>query len=150
MPRHRELKAVAHNMLESFLRRYNEVEGYWGLGKLYRHALRHQVLSVEINLLERCIAPDYPEFRAMVFHFSDRLTWQLERGHLPLNWVQKAGLTVRFNVPVQRGHAVSVGRGKPFEARLEIEDDRGKIHAAQRLGWCAPHDPTLEHRSGRA
>lgn len=151
MPRRRELAAVASGLLGSFVSRNNDVGGYWAIGKLYRHAIENDAPRVVIDLMAKTMAPSAAEFEGMVSHYAEVFGQQCNARHLPADWVAQVQVWIRFDVapndPLAPSHSE---RETPFECVVAIEDDLGRTHTAQHQGWCAPHDPARERRSGRS
>jgi hypothetical protein len=143
MPRRIDLKGFAYGVLGSFVSRNNDVSGYWGIGKLYSHALRNGVKSVKIDLLSRDISPYDEEFKQIISEYSEMLMKNCAKRNIPLSWVQEVHVYVEFNEELNR-------RGNPFRCTCEITTDLGRKFAAQVLGRCGPHNPALESKSTRA
>jgi hypothetical protein len=60
---------AAAGILGFYVSRNNDVDGDWAIGNRYSHALRTNAGSVDINLLEKFMAPPADEFRRMVSHY---------------------------------------------------------------------------------
>jgi hypothetical protein len=149
MPR-RDLRGAAWGVLSSFVSRNNDVDGYWGIGELYAHALRNTVESVEIDLLSKRIVPHADEFTGMISHYAEMLLQQCQDKRIPIPWIGEAKIHVQFNIsPQGRCCPPQSTRGDLFECLLEIKDSLGRGYAAHMVGWCAPHDPQQEMRSAR-
>lgn len=147
MPRRRELKAIANGVLSSFISRNNDVSGYWGLGKLYRHALNHDISCIEIDLIQDCMHPAGEEFDPMVQFYAYMLRRLQARLGMPSLWLVEARLVITFGASSQP--ATKATWGQPFESELVIKDDLGRGWSVSLMGWCAPHDPEREIRSTR-
>lgn len=150
MPTRRVLKSIAHDLLASFLSRNNAIDGYWALGRFYAYLCQRaqaEDLSpvVEFDLINAVSWPDTPAFGALALDYARRLGVQLVSRGIPRQRLVAASLRIRF----ETGSVSGAGRGEPFQARLELLDDRGHCHLARRTGRCAPHDPALERQSGR-
>jgi hypothetical protein len=137
-------------MLEAFVSRNNDVGGYWGMGKLYSHALENNVLSVAIDLIAKSISPHTDEFAGLISQCSAALWQQCEARDIPASWIKDARINITFKFDLKQGQPPpKQTRGDLFECVFEIEDDLGHRYAASRLGWCAPHDSMWETRSAR-
>ena len=150
MGRRREFKGVAHGVVGSFVSRNNDVGGYWGIGKLYTHALRNNVHGIDIDLLARNMSPFGEEFRNTLGTYAELFLKHCHARRLASKWVVSARARIDFNLSAGDRRAPPQGaRGDLFDCFVEIKDDLGHIHTAHSLGWCSPHDPRRESRSTR-
>ena len=124
-------------VLGSFISRNNDVGGYWALGKLYKHAVKANALTVCVDLLDSTITPPSGDFAAMTKHFQQMLGSQLTARRLPTDWVRSATVCVEF------------APDEVFNCAVVITDDRGRQHRAAASRTCWVHDPARELRSTR-
>lgn len=131
-------------LLGSFVSRNNDVDGYWALGKLYKHALETNAPTVCVDLVRLAITPPNDSFAAMALHFQQLLAGQLKARCLPVNWVRAATVCVEFGRKKS-----NTSPGDLFNCVVMISDDRGREHLAAANGACWIHDPAKESRSTR-
>lgn len=144
MPRRREFRGVALDLLGAFISRNNDVAGYWGLGKLYKHACAFRVEEIRIDLLRSSISPASDEFSPMLGYFHKQLAYQLRARSLTHTWLIAAEIVVRFT-----GQASASAPGDVFECAITIIDDLGRQYQAKRYGACWDHTPLIELKSTR-
>ena len=70
MGRRRELGSIASGIIGSFRSRNNDIDGYWGIGKLYLFVGHLKSKCVSIDLCSQQIAPYYPHFDLMTERYS--------------------------------------------------------------------------------
>lgn len=150
MGKRKNLKGISWAILSSFNSRNNDVDGYWGLGKLYLHANAHLTNTVIIDLLNRQIKPATSKFQPLIHQYQTMLARQLRHHHLSMEQVSTAIITIQFNQPYQpKYHASAQSLGNPYLCRCEIVSDKKKVHASIQGGLCYPHDPIKDRRSAR-
>ena len=149
MPSRNELKSIAAGTLDSFVSRYNDYDGYWALGLLYRSALERSERILSLHLLGAGEKPADPLQEAVAARYREMLLAVLSRRSLPIEWVASATLTVEFEYPGRYTPALAILE-KPFRAELALTTDLGRRIRVQLVRSCWPHDPKRESRSGRA
>ncbi len=96
MGRRRELGSIASGIIGSFRSRNNDVDGYWGIGKLYLLVEHLQSKCISINLCSQQIAPYSRHFDLMTEHYSKMFKGLLTKRSIPLKWVSSAYVYVEF------------------------------------------------------
>ena len=149
MAKRKRLRSVAEGLLGTFVSRNNDIDGYWGLGKLYGHALQ-DAGELEIDLLSQRTCPESDAFRDLAQRYYDLLVDRCRARNLPMPLITKATIHIKFNVD-EECHPVAArqSRGEPFRCSVEIVDDLQRCHRAQTYGRVSPHDPGRELRSRR-
>jgi hypothetical protein len=149
--RRRELKGAALGVLGSFVSRCNDVEGYWGMGKLYRLAQKNGVSRVEIDLLAATMRPSNSAFDPMIEQFAFLLCAQLQARRLPRAWVTKASVSIDFDSSTAVPQLFETAPlGDTFDCAAIVIDDLGKERSARTSGRCWVHDPARESRRHRS
>jgi len=144
------LKGAALGVLGSFVSRNNDVDGYWGIGKLYSHALRTDAKTIAIDLVGRTITPPSDEFRSMVSRYSEAFLGQCRKRSIPCAWANTVDIRISFNVtPEGMLLPPRYTAGELFDCVIEVTDDLGRAYVGQVLGWCKPHNPAREAKSAR-
>ena len=150
MGRRRELGSIASGVIGSFSSRNNDVDGYWGIGKLYLFVATLQSKSVYLDLCSQQIIPYSPSFDPMTKHYSKMFKRLLIKCSIPLEWIRSAGIYVEFEADYEeRHHYWRSALGKPCNLVCVVVDDNGRSHVARSYTNCLPHDPKREIRSTR-
>ncbi len=141
----RRLNAYAHHLIRELLGREHEIDGYWAIGKLCAESRDHGMVEVGIDLHD--VPPSLPT-AAAIHRFARVQLDALSTGF---------GGRIRdprlhFHFGSFKGYPVSLrfARGAPYVCIVSLTAAGGRVHRVVSTGYCAPHDPTLEHRSGRA
>ena len=153
VPRRKEIKGIAAGFVSHFISRNNDINGYWAMGILYKHALNNLSTSLEIDVLTHVISPGNQAFTGAVEQWDQ---WNMKkfRGlNIPMNWVSSVTVTINFEkTPISEDavqQAADNYLGAPFTCLVSIVDDMGKSRNVMRRGRCRPHDPSREYRSTR-
>lgn len=148
MARRKEFKAIAEGLLSSFISRNNDVNGYWGIGKLFSLMLREETLIIEIDLINKIIIPQDKEFNNLVEDYSNRLRIQVDNRKLNRTYLKKAKIIL---IGYPNRPKISLGQIAPnrIDCKLTITDDLDRKHEIEKQVWCREHDPKRELRSTR-
>ena len=143
----RALKGLAYGLIESFVSRNNDVQGYWGIGKLYGEALEQSGSSVCIDLIDQNVRPTGPAAGAIQLHYAGRLDRMASAAGVLLS---EAHVIVEFGMfgsyPPPHSHSY----GDAFVCTVSLVGSNGFTFKAARTGFCSPHDPARERCSTRA
>jgi len=143
MARRKELGSLANGLVRSFVSRNNDVDGYWGLGKLYAFAKAQATTQLTIDLLTQEIVPQSAQLEIVAQTHGEKLVSMLSAYGGCITWVESAHIILRFN---PHGIEALPRLGDPFICRCQITDDRGQQYEAVVEGHCRPHDPAVESR----
>lgn len=147
----KDLKNLASGLHGSFMSRNNDVDGYWGVGKLCLHAKKSQIDVVRLDLFPELDSLDDPGLLALVAGRRADLKKRLLAKNMSADWVAAACIELDFNPPSPSGRFIPITTwGRLYRLTVAIVDDRHKLHAVSGYGYCAPHDPVKESRSARA
>ncbi|MCJ8274859.1 MAG: phage terminase family protein [Psychrosphaera sp.] len=145
MARRKELGSIASGLIGSFSSRNNDIDGYWGIGKLYRFAKINETDNIVIDLIKQEMTPQSTDFNSLITFYRTMLARRI-----PLTWIASATITVRFNQEYKaKYHYWTSNLGKPCMCECEIIDDNGRTYYAYTGTNCQPHDPSKESRSCR-
>ena len=148
MARRKDLKNIASGLAGTFVSRNNDIDGYWGIGKLCLLAQQSSQYQVSLDLWPTvALTPAHPPFHGALAALRARLDQNLERQGIPKQWLISVSLNLVFtqpDVPV-----TPYRRGKPFTLTVSIVDDQSRTHTVTCGGFCAPHHPRREARSNR-
>ena len=148
MARRKDLKNIASGLAGTFISRNNDIDGYWGIGKLCLLAQQSGHSQVRVDLWPIGLTPAHQPFHCAVAAQRTRLEQRLERQGIPKQWISSVSLHLVFsgaNAPSTPLH-----RGKPFTLTAAIVDDQSRSRAVTVNGFCQPHHPGKEARSNRA
>ncbi|MFB3429307.1 MAG: hypothetical protein ABL309_00130 [Phycisphaerales bacterium] len=146
MPRGKRLKGVADNMLMTFMSRYNDVGGYWGLG-----VLRLEMDRLELNRVEFDLLDPKAEFPGRCEPIGDwsrgRFFRQLVAHSVTPSELYAASITIMLKEG-ELLEKLAGGRGDPMTCAVRCMDNHEREFLARRWCMCAPHDPLLELKRG--
>lgn len=157
--RRKELKSYCSGLLQSFVSRNADVDGYWAMGKLYAYAKRVDSLTIRLNLLDGSIEPSVSpsfwqfgvhDFTALATRYLTMLRSTMARRGAPDQWLQHAVITIEFESPHAVSTVVPIGPSKPYRCTLTLIDDLSKVHECYVDGLCWVHDPVRESQGMRA
>ena len=149
MSRRKELKGVAYGFLSSFVSRNNDINGYWGLGKLYQFAVENGTDEIEMNLSKNDCIPSNTIPKAIIAQYSQALSIMFEKQGLPKFWLSKAIVRIKFAQSDDADSSVRGYLGDPFQCSVILQDDLGKDRLASTFGRCRVHNPDREYQSNR-
>ncbi|MEO1033345.1 MAG: hypothetical protein AAFX55_18295, partial [Bacteroidota bacterium] len=89
-----KLKNITQGLLSSFLSRNNDVNGYWGIGKIYALMLQKNTNGVIIDLIEKTIVPNSDEFICRISKYSEKLMNQLRAQSIDEAFLKSAKLSL--------------------------------------------------------
>jgi len=145
MGNRRELKNIAFGIAGSFNSRNNSVEGYWGIGKLYKFVELSTQKRVVLDLLSGIVTPITSEFDSLRNSYRDMLLTNLSKREIPRVWVVHAEVSAEFEI----GESRFSDYGNPCIVLCEIIDDTGRHHLGKAHNVCRPHDPKKERKNSR-
>ena len=149
MPRRKQFKGVANNLIQWVLSRNFDDQGYWAVGRLYGFSKENETNTVIIDLKLQKLNP-YPkngEFLGAIESLNLLLHRNMKANKMPKDWLQEAKLTLKFNVAYK--HQDRYWRsalGEPFICSVSIETDIGSIFTSENEGNCWIHNPKKEMR----
>lgn len=147
MARRKELSSLANGILGSFISRNNDVDGYWGIGKLYEFALSQQTAEITVDLLTQEIFPESEQLVSIAQTYGQKLVSMLSAYGGCITWIAVARMVVVFerdSLSTVSTH--STQWGDPFTCTCRIVDDRGQRYSKTAKGYCRPHNADEERR----
>jgi hypothetical protein len=141
--RRRELASTVHGLYGSFISRNNDVDGYWGIGKLRLHAQEVGSNTVRFDLVDELIQPPSSDFQRLVERYHIKfLSYAASR------FASSALIELNFKPTPPTERIVPMNTwGDMFRLTVTIKDDRGRVYSRDGYGYCGPHDPKRESRS---
>ena len=144
------MKNAVQGILGSFVSRNNDVDGYWGIGKLYRSATVAGFNSVRIDLIERKMLPHLDGFHGMIEKYENLLGKQFPDRHHYSTWLVSAEITIQFESDADQSSIPKwCDSGKPFTCVVSMENEVGAECSVTFYGRCRKHNPFMERRSNR-
>jgi len=137
------LLGVAHGTLSAFVGRNNDVDGYWAIGKICRHAVELGTPAVTFDLLAGTASPAWEPAGAVCARAMARLDRHLETLKLSRSVIGSAVIELGFDLPAG-------AEGVRYRCTARLIDGHGRAYVAETAGSCWPHDPSREMRSARA
>ncbi len=134
MARRKELKGVCNDLIDSFASRYNDLDGYWALGKFQAYLQSASVDFLKFDLLQ-IDGRDAP-FPVTLNYYQRAIRRHLAIRKIPKTWVTSAILWVESTSPME------------LVCALEINDDAGRSYQAQQRVMVQSHDPKRENQRG--
>jgi len=153
MPKYKVLGSVAHNLGHSFLSDMNGVPGRgvrWVIvpERIYEIARDRGLDRVEIDFLSGSIEPkDFAtrEVQKAVGGYRKSLPDIVNRQGAHPSMVRAVTLELQFDLGTVVHDPREPGRHLPsFECRVEILDDRGKVHSGVPRNWWVTFGGPLE------
>ena len=150
MPRRRELKGVAAGIAQKFVSRYNDIGGYWALGKLYQHAIDASSNEVSIDILSATAEVSSSKLARVTGNYRDYLFTRIDRLGFDRDQISAARISVYFDVePTLKQIRNKYTWGKPFLCQVSLVDDLSMCRDFEVRGWCGVHDPSREQCNAR-
>jgi len=150
--RYKVLQSVAHSIGHSFVSLMNWGDDDYVMGNLLRRARATGVDTFWVDLLAGTFGPEdlaIPPVRAAATHYVTWFPELVEQHRTEMRWIRSARLEVRFDLSKERPARFAPGQFEsPFVCRVEIEDDRGKVWAAEQRDWWFAEP--LRPRRGRS
>lgn len=148
MARRHELKNIASGLLYSFISRNNDVNGYWGIGKLCLLTRDCATTSAKLDLLSKTLLPESAEFSKLLHGYNAFLQRHLAARNIPDYWIASAIIELDFSPKDQPAKQIPIITwGSLFKLTVTILDDRGREHSVSTFSYCAPHNSRKEHQS---
>lgn len=148
MPRRKQLKNIAYGLLSSFISRNNDVNGYWGIGKLFALMENSANYCIQIDLISKSMIPADDEFERLIDEFSNKLQRHLKSVDFSHEHLAEARiiLTGYSNEHNMLSEPTALHR---VNCLFKLTDDVGTTHSAEKNIWCRRHNPNLESKSTR-
>lgn len=141
----RKIKFVADGILNSFISRNNDVDGYWGIGQLYTLMLQSNNMQIVINVKEKTIIPYDAVFNNMILFYHEKFFSTLKRCEISENRITSAKIILNGHLNEKQ---ISLGLTAPhrMECEFQITDELGIMRRVSKNVWCRAHDPKKEIR----
>ncbi len=134
MPRRKQFKGICHDILDSFVSRYNDLDGYWALGQYATFLTETGQRELRLQLEREATLSEHSRFGASATYYQRAVLRLMDANEMPRSWLADA--SIRFSM-VGPTHAL---------CEVEISSDLGKAYRCDRRVEVRPHDPLLENR----
>lgn len=138
-----KFKSITAGLLGSFLSRNNDVNGYWGIGKLYAFMKYSNTYKIEIDLVHQSMTPPSETFKSLIVNYSSQLYANMKSDKLPIEYLSEAKMFLT-GIPLGTNNGMNRMR-----CTVIIQSDLGKQFIAKSCVYCRAHNPSLEQRSTR-
>jgi hypothetical protein len=133
MARRRQFKGICWDVLNNFVSRYNDLNGYWAVGQFAQIADAGSH-NLRFRLREGVTAPLYPEFAATSSHYWRTVLRLMAANKMSEGWLSDATIVLSMVGP------------NIASCCIEITTDLGRIYSDTKTVAVKPHDPMREHR----
>ncbi|MCO5965489.1 hypothetical protein [Sinorhizobium meliloti] len=134
MPRRKQFKGICRDILDSFVSRYNDLDGYWALGQYATFLTETGQRELRLQLQRGTTLPECSKFGASATYYRGAVLRLMDANEMPYGWFADA--CIRFSMVC------------PTKALCEVEivSDLGKTYRCKRKIDVQPHNPLREHR----
>lgn len=145
MSKRKQFKNIINGLLCSFISRNNDVDGYWGIGKMYALMVKSKSLKIEIDLIKKTMSPYDKEFKLAISTYSKYLFNSMEIEKIAREDLSQAIIILKGfpNTPI-----LSLERLAPHKihCKIIIIDNLSVKYSLEKNVWCREHNPELESR----
>ncbi len=149
MARRIELKGIAGGLINSFVSRNNDINGYWALGVIFKFLTEQNCQKFHLNLLGGHSIPHYIYSDNLAKPYRDFLFKQASKKGFEISQIKKAYIELDFDVIPFKNHIKNLHHGNPFSCICYLVDDNETVWKAKIDGQCWKHDPDREIQSTR-
>ncbi|MCT4637538.1 MAG: hypothetical protein N4A72_07505 [Bacteroidales bacterium] len=143
MGRKRKIKCLTYGMLNSFVSRNNDLDGYWAIGKIYLFMLNSESMVLNIDMLNQSLIPYDKDLELLAIKYGETLKYHLIKRGFQLNQFKHATLTL---TGYPNCINVIYGQTAPNKIRCEltITDTENRQYYKDIDVWCREYNPELE------
>lgn len=134
MSRRKQFDGICHDILDSFVSRYNDIGGYWALGLYIRFLMRFREETLFFNLSDGKTVPEDRLFNISSAYYWRAILQMMAANKMPESWLKDARIKFR------------VDNSDYAYCSIEIETDLNRIFSRERLILVFPHNPDNERR----
>lgn len=134
MSRRKQFKGICHDLLGTFVSRYNDLDGYWALGQYVAFLDRLGERQLQFKLREATVVPYSPSAALSAKYYRGAILRMMEANAMPQAWFADAAIKVSIVAPAKAA------------CEIEIVSDLGKAYESERTINVRPHDPVIERR----
>lgn len=134
MPRRKHFKGISRDVLDSFVSRYNDFDGFWALGQYVNFLQETGEKTLVFNLKDATTMPQKPEFFKAAQYYWQAILHVMRANKMPDHWLSDAKITF------------SIEKLNYGSCTLEITSDQDKTFKHQQSVFVRPHNPHEEQR----
>jgi hypothetical protein len=134
MARRRQFNGICSDLLDTFVSRYNDLNGYWALGQYKTFLLEADQSKIIFKLRDGVSFPDDAGFERTAAYYHSAVLRMMAAQAMPRDWLVDAELAFEL---ISSTHAL---------CRVEIISDHGQVYGKERIIEVRQHDPDQEHR----
>jgi len=148
MPRRKELRSVAYGICHHFISRYNEIDGYWALGIIYKEVNLQHIYNISFDIYNKHIIPNTIPTTKTLEYFHLYLYTLLDKHGFSKDIINSAKIDIDFNLkPIEIEVLYKNIYGNPFVCTVSLTDDKNKLWSIQMRSSCREHNPNIELQS---
>ena len=144
----RTLHHVSAGLLDKFIGRGNDVDGYWAFGVLCREA-GASANRLELDLLAGTAQPGTPSASSVARSYAHYLRQAMARRGVAPDELDAVRMVIAFGLPPVPRNPNLVQIGDPFTCTLQLATRDGRALLRQKLAHCLPYDEFQGTRSTR-
>lgn len=134
MPRRKQFRGICHNILDSFVSRYNDLDGYWALGQYAAFLMARGEDQLVFQLQDGSTVPEDARFAVSAAYYRRAISRLMEASAMPRSWLADASITFSM-----------MGSSKA-RCSIEIVSDLGRNYRSDIIVDVRPHDALSERR----
>lgn len=134
MSRRKQFQGICHDILGSFVSRYNDLEGYWALGQYVLALNRLGERQLQFKLAHSTEISDHCAFAVSEEYYRGALLRMMDANGMPQTWLADGAIKVSIVAPAEA------------KCEIEIVSDLGKTYRSSHTVTVRPHDPSVEGR----
>jgi hypothetical protein len=134
MARRRQFKGICRDVLNNFLSRYNDLNGYWAVGQFAQIANSGSLHNLKFQLREGVTVPPYPECNPTSSYYWRTVLRLMAANKMSAGWLSDASIVFSMVGP------------NIASCSIEITTDLGRIYSLTKKVAVRPHDQMKEHR----
>jgi hypothetical protein len=147
MSSRRVWNSITHNVVDSFLSRNNDIDGYWTIGKLHLLARENAITKIMFDLVKPSSNLGSANLISMLMRYRSMIESNAKIRGLAYKAIS---IEIEFDLPeVRKQEWVSITSHNRFQCTLKVVDDRDRAWSYTAFGRSSQHDPNLERRSSR-
>jgi hypothetical protein len=134
MPRRKQFKGICHDILDSFVSRYNDLDGYWALGQYAAFLMARSEDQLVFQLQGGSTVPEDARFTASAAYYRRATSRLMDASAMPPSWLADASITFSIMGPSKA------------RCSIEIVSDLGRNYRSDIMIDVRPHDALIEYR----
>lgn len=134
MPRRKQFRGICHDILESFVSRYNDLDGYWALGQYAAFLMARGEDQLVFHLQDGSTVPEDARFTASAAYYRRAIARLMDANAMPRSWIADASITFSMTGSWKAG------------CSIEIVSDLGPNYRSDIVVDVRPHDALREYR----